>query len=134
MKKGFKVFAAVLVSLTVICLFAVASIYLTLIMVHHEIIEYVPDTSDWSLTTDKYDVVPIISEHSVRFYVHDKSGKVVYTSPHSWRTWDFKSIDIDPSTYDIKAISGDTGEDYYFYNGETWKEAYDEGFAVVSSQ
>lgn len=127
MKKYIKVFAAVLVCGAAVLIFTVVSIYLSMIAIHRDIIGYVPDSSDWVLTTDKYDVVPLISEHGVRFYVEDKDGNTVYESDSSWRTWDFKSIDIDPSTYDIKAVSADAGEDYYLYDGKTWEALSHEG-------
>lgn len=74
------------------------------------------DFSDWKLSNEKYKICPVVNDNSITFYVEDKDGNVVFEAPQSWRTWDFKSINIDDDNI-IIADSGDIGSSIYAEDG-----------------
>lgn len=83
---------------------------------HFMIVNSTPDTSDWVLVNDDYIVCPVISDDNVTFYVTDKNGNTIFNAEQGWRDWDFKYINIDENNV-ITALSGDTGEYIYKFDG-----------------
>ncbi|MGN1443793.1 MAG: hypothetical protein ACI4XE_08085 [Acutalibacteraceae bacterium] len=94
--------------------------YLAVFQMHLAIINSEPDTSDWILTNESYEIKPQIKNREISFEVIEtSSGKTVYTTgDHGYRQWDFKTIKIRPDN-DIEIVAGDMGTQILrYYNGQ----------------
>lgn len=109
----------VLIALLVVFLLVVTSV-LSIYVIHSSTISSKPDTSDWVLENDEFTVVVAIDD-TVTFHVENKQGEIVYKGSGEWRSWDFKTINIDNNNT-ITVVTGDMGEQKFHYNGETWIE------------
>lgn len=89
--------------------------------VHDAIMESKPDTSQWVLQNEEYEIVPEFEERQVRFHIVEKeSGKTVFsTDEGGWRAWDFKRLDIRKNN-DIVIITGDMGEQILRFGNGKW--------------
>ena len=88
---------------------------------HNAVVASVSDTSEWILTNDVYNVIPVVDESKkeVSFQVENDKDVIVFDANVSWRLWDFKSIEL-CENHDIIIVSGDMGEIIYKYNDGTW--------------
>ena len=77
-----------------------------------------PDMSEWILSNGKFVVVPEANE-TISFRIEDKQKRIVFICDKEWRKWDFKFLGIDADS-NITILTADMGNEYYYYNGETW--------------
>ncbi len=92
--------------------------FLLIHSINKDVVSSKPDMSGWALSNENFVVVPTVGEN-VSFHVEDKQKRTVFTCGEEWRAWDFESLDIDENSK-ITVTTGDMGEQYYSYNGETW--------------
>lgn len=107
----------VLIAFSVVLLLVVIS-GLSIYVIHSSVLSSKPDTSDWVLENDEFTVVVAIDD-TVTFHVENKQGEIVYKGSGEWRSWDFKTINIDNNNT-ITVVTGDLGTQEFQYNGETW--------------
>lgn len=108
-----KVLAIVLSIVSIICIS-----FLLIHSINNDIVSSEPDMSKWILSNDNFVVVPTVNEN-ISFHIEDKQKRIVFTCDKEWRIWDFKFLSIDKNS-NITITTGDMGEQYYYYNGETW--------------
>ena len=92
--------------------------FLLIHSINKDVVSSKPDMSGWVLSNENFVVVPTVGEN-VSFHVEDKQKRTVFTCDKEWRAWDFESLGIDENSK-ITVTTGDMGEQYYCYNGETW--------------
>ena len=108
-----KIVAVLLSAVGLVCV-----AFLLIHTINKDVVSSKPDMSDWVLSNGNFVVVPTVGEN-VSFHVEDKQKKTVFTCGEEWRAWDFESLDIDENSK-ITVKTGDMGEQYYCYDGETW--------------
>lgn len=106
----------------VFAFFSIISFFCIFLMflsaINRDIILSAPNMSGWVLENDEFVIVPIVDE-TVTFYVEDKQKRRIFNCEKKWRSWDFKYLGIDADST-ITITTGDMGNEYYYYNGETW--------------
>lgn len=100
----------------IIFLLCIPWVYIT--SIHTSLLSSTPDTSKWITQNNEFLIVPIIDSY-ITFRVENQQGEVVFICNKEWRTWDFKSLNIDSNNV-ITIATGDMGIEKYYYNGETW--------------
>lgn len=86
--------------------------------INRDIISSEPNMSEWTLSNDDFIIVPTVNK-TVTFRIEDKDKRTVYVCEKEWRAWDFKYLGIDTDS-NITITTADMGDEYYYFNGETW--------------